>query len=713
MASNDARKLTTPPATIDDGERVPVRERTPFHSPPNPYDPQQSCDWCKQLHMIWLQNWPQNSPLKEKGARKKIKHKRKLADLLSEVVCPLCLLVKTLLSQELGLPSANKLESLSDSSLEWKDLRYEEDSAFHPSPKAWRPADTGTLRVSLMHRSSLRRQTIYIRRYPCDEKDYPQQTPDYKPREIPPVVDIALIKQWLDLCKTSCSGICAPDPIVPKPNCPIFMIDVNSRKVVPALQGGEGTTTDYAALSYVWGSPEVPQLRNTLEGGVRSRLMEPGGLADLHIDIPTTLKDAMQLCQLLGISYLWADALCLDQDDSGHDYGQFDFMGEIYKGAHLTIIAGAGEDSWAGLPGVREGTRVRRQHLANVEGMLLGNKKTSSKNHLSRSRWITRGWTLQEMVLSKRVLIFTKDEIAYDCRAGSGRCESMHLEHLPPWRVPDTMGEVEWGRNYMELGATNSAYDTFRQLMRQYRGRRITHDSDTLRAFSGILNDLNTTWGLTFFAGLPLQYFDCAIGFTTVSQNPNPEFPSWSWAAWGLKLASPFPLLEETHQMVLWYRLSKRSPSGALTFQAIPPSKPEAAQALMSVSDLELEIDAPPAWIPKIENMLLVEAESISLPITRHSLSLTYKAQWPGPDRDDMGFAWTIDVVSAPGTEYPDVVEFVRIARSGRPDSIGDEVILLLLHTHPDGTSYRVGRTAFAGYLWDRAKLPRKRFFLC
>ncbi|KAF2810897.1 HET-domain-containing protein, partial [Mytilinidion resinicola] len=197
------------------------------------------------------------------------------------------------------------------------------------------------------------------------------------------------------------------------------MINVNSRNVVPAFQGSNRTITDYAALSYVWGTPQVPQLRNTLKGGVRSRLMKPGGLADLYDDIPTTLKDAMQLCQSLKIAYLWVDALCLDQDDSGHDYGQFDFMNEIYKGAHLTIIAGAGQDSWAGLPGVREGSRVKRQHLATVEGMILGNKKISAKSHLLSSTWKTRGWTLQEMVLSKRVLIFTEDEVVFDCRAGS------------------------------------------------------------------------------------------------------------------------------------------------------------------------------------------------------------------------------------------------------------------------------------------------------
>lgn len=59
-------------------------------------------------------------------------------------------------------------------------------------------------------------------------------------------------------------------------------------------------------------------------------------------------------------SYLWVDALCLDQDIAATDsqtLNQFDAMSEIYQSVYLTIVGAAGQDSQAGLPGIRPGSR--------------------------------------------------------------------------------------------------------------------------------------------------------------------------------------------------------------------------------------------------------------------------------------------------------------------------------------------------------------------
>jgi hypothetical protein len=208
--------------------------------------------------------------------------------------------------------------------------------------------------------------------------------------------------------------------------------------------------TQYVALGYVWVNQTNQQLRNTKIGGVQDRLLQASGLSDIHEDIPTTIKDAMRLCELLEYRLLWVDALCIDQDRR-NEHGQIDSMRIIYGGADLTIVAAAGTDSWAGLPGVREGTRrlpslresahkppnrllppnvrqvrpTTQQKTRLVDGVLLGDTQLAFHDILQASRWQSRAWTLQESMLSHRLLVFTEEQIEFDCNdENSPFCEA-------------------------------------------------------------------------------------------------------------------------------------------------------------------------------------------------------------------------------------------------------------------------------------------------
>jgi Heterokaryon incompatibility protein (HET) len=71
----------------------------------------------------------------------------------------------------------------------------------------------------------------------------------------------------------------------------------------------------YAALSYVWGPATSPHLRWTDE--TTARMFTPGGLhATCSGDIPTKIRDAVTLCSVLDLHYLWVDAVCIQQDDT-------------------------------------------------------------------------------------------------------------------------------------------------------------------------------------------------------------------------------------------------------------------------------------------------------------------------------------------------------------------------------------------------------------
>lgn len=120
----------------------------------------------------------------------------------------------------------------------------------------------------------------------------------------------------------------------------------------------------------------------------------------------------MALVKQIGERYLWVDSLCIIQDDhitSTYFVSQMDI---IYSHAILTIVAAAGSNANSGLPGVREGTRDVQQSILNVSGLrLMAAIDGSYYKGVAGSDWSTRGWTLQENILSRRKIIFTEKQV--------------------------------------------------------------------------------------------------------------------------------------------------------------------------------------------------------------------------------------------------------------------------------------------------------------
>jgi len=179
----------------------------------------------------------------------------------------------------------------------------------------------------------------------------------------------------------------------------------------------------YAALSYVWGSyPAIKLKIDNVE-----QLQQPGFLGTLQL--PQTITGASELASMLGIDYLWVDALCIIQDDDEDKKYQISKMGSIYNSAFLTIVAASENDSDASLPGLQPDTRFFNQEEIVVlppseqnEGIsLMTTINTQATNRgeffidaledIDQSKWNNRAWTMQERVLSRRNIIFTKEQV--------------------------------------------------------------------------------------------------------------------------------------------------------------------------------------------------------------------------------------------------------------------------------------------------------------
>lgn len=149
---------------------------------------------------------------------------------------------------------------------------------------------------------------------------------------------------------------------------------------------------------------------------------------------------------------------------------------------------------------------------------------------LSSSRWETRGWTLQEELLSMRLLVVTDNQCFWHC-GGATWYEDAQLE--APGHLKAILDDRE---SYMlKLVGSKPAFDRYKDVANAFVRRRLTDEADCKFAAAGILKTLEPELG-KFFCGIPERYFDACILWSWPHGQPLEElkranyFPSWSWA---------------------------------------------------------------------------------------------------------------------------------------------------------------------------------------
>jgi hypothetical protein len=145
--------------------------------------------------------------------------------------------------------------------------------------------------------------------------------------------------------------------------------------------------SEYAALSYVWGTHQEEQFQLTTLN--LARLETAYSLSEEVL--PRTIEDSMELCRRVGHKYLWVDRLCILQDaEPEHKTGQLDQMYAIYQQADFTVIALAGDASH-GLPGISRPKSSRPRILA-FENFAISERVPDISWLKSESEWNKRGW---------------------------------------------------------------------------------------------------------------------------------------------------------------------------------------------------------------------------------------------------------------------------------------------------------------------------------
>jgi heterokaryon incompatibility protein (HET) len=347
-------------------------------------------------------------------------------------------------------------------------------------------------------------------------------------------IDFAVPRAWLQFCGTNHTKRCHLETLPDVPG--LRFIDCSTRSIVQAK--GES----YVTLSYRWGDKD--------QGGSFNKT--------LPADIPLTIEDAITATQLLGFRYLWVDRYCINQQNEQEKIQQCARMDVIYSGSEITIIAAAGQDPSFGLPGISRRSRKFQQIRGKVDKYTLFSTLGNPIPSIESSAWMRRGWTYQEALLSRRRLVFTDNQLYFEC-CGMYCFESLNhpLEALHTTDIQHFKSQYvhnpKIGMFPRSVGS--NAWDIL-VLIHEYTKKEFTNPTDILNAFLGILHRFEIGapsvchhWGIPILPparrnaaksklDVTLQPWSPAIGFITglswtASQiSRRHDFPSWSWTGW-------------------------------------------------------------------------------------------------------------------------------------------------------------------------------------
>lgn len=353
-------------------------------------------------------------------------------------------------------------------------------------------------------------------------------------------IDIELIRQWMSYCDEHHGPSCSEAGrrlLIPLS----WLIDTEAGCLVPAREGAR-----YVALSYVWG--QVPMLKTTRDTVLA--LQQPGALTTTFADrIPATIRHAMGLIPQLGEKYLWVDSLCLVQDDEQLFRLNIQHMASIFETAVLTLVVADGEDAQYELRGLHGISKPR-----SLPPVLLLTDQASVTTRLcgkiQRSKWATRGWTLQEQLFSRRKLVFIQDSVRWICRENSYYEDVNSPFNLDPSMLYFDGGGYIEKRSIQDLSLYFPDLSILIDLLAEYSGRDLTYEEDVIPAFSSTLNVLRRGFPRGFIYGLPVSFLDAALIWRTSLSRPRRSSsgsqadcpPSWTWAGWkgGLRRLSWF-----------------------------------------------------------------------------------------------------------------------------------------------------------------------------
>lgn len=363
----------------------------------------------------------------------------------------------------------------------------------------------------------------------------------FSPRMVGKRFDPEIITTWLSacnkhhpLCAASESRETAPD---------VHFINCKTQSLVSGSDLPHAA--EYVALSYVWG------IKTPAKAGPDTNI-KPGDA--LPENTPAVIGDAIKVTLALGFQYLWVDKYCIDQKNQATKHKQIFHMDAVYRHASLTIIAAAGTDESSSLPGVTQDRPAKQTSIQTDEVSILSTLP-SPVHQIVDSKWASRAWTFQEAILSRRRLVFTEDQLYFEC--DSMHCyESLSVSfdmlYATNSRHSDAHNDFIKPKLF-GFGHQTAGILTHIHCAEEYSTRSLTFDEDSLNAFTGVTRNLEKSrmppvrniCGIPFLhprdvATPSCDYLQMLLSglswrhkpYSRTAPRRRQEFPSWSWAGW-------------------------------------------------------------------------------------------------------------------------------------------------------------------------------------
>jgi hypothetical protein len=362
------------------------------------------------------------------------------------------------------------------------------------------------------------------------------------------------VKSWLDICDThhECLKKSEEGPLLPTR---VLSIDDSSNQV--CLLESNGQRARYIALSHSWGKSHRLTLTKsnlaTLRAGIDTN------------SIPQTFQDAINICRALQVSYLWIDSLCIVQDDPADWELEAAKMSSVYMDSYLTVSAlHSADDADGCFPSIARQTKsmpspfvspdvvcTGRPTVANAIPLVIPKEsigtELDSYNHAVvfsmhgsetgkyyiTNEWMppsiesstkkygtfnfgasydplkpeplsSRGWVLQERLLSQRTLHYSEGQIYWECQSiVLGEDGSMLKRMFPQVQTltESRQKAINWSITPTD---TSSKYvaDEWLRLIEVFSTRKLTMDYDKLVAISGLAQIVAEKSGDEYYAGI-------------------------------------------------------------------------------------------------------------------------------------------------------------------------------------------------------------------
>ncbi|KAK3357798.1 heterokaryon incompatibility protein-domain-containing protein [Lasiosphaeria hispida] len=344
-------------------------------------------------------------------------------------------------------------------------------------------------------------------------------------------------KEWLGECLSSHSKCKAQTMAI---EYPTRLLDLGPSGAIndPIKLVHKKTLVDnqqqYATLSHCWGPSEQTRPWKTTRA---NQILHEDGISTQSL--PKTFRDAMKFAKAMSVRYLWVDALCIIQDDKEDWEREASQMASYYNNGIFTIAATSAVDSTGGcfLEWTNENLHFGVSRGASNSDFEVKIRSTRADlNEVLNSPLNKRGWTLQEMVLSTRIIHMAKDQWYWQC------CQRFESEDGTVVEDPDFLfafGDRDPDRAHRLPPGYNRMTKQWHSLAEEYSGRSLTFDTDTLPAVAGMVsffqermrdNPILGMWKSSLAYDLHWvfrrsQPFDPAMLFKSLRLS----LPSWSW----------------------------------------------------------------------------------------------------------------------------------------------------------------------------------------